>query len=167
MPCFSPATSASASSSSRSPGRPSAWTSAGARAPCASITAPPTRSARRRTACSGPTVTDVDGNSEDRSDTVSVFNGPPPTIQLVQERKRGDRGRRRLDCRAVRRPACCRTSSACSSDPTAQLDRARGRRRRRRDCRSRFSMSTSKPPAATSRSAPCTSPRGWSSAPWR
>ncbi|MEX0777187.1 MAG: 3'-5' exonuclease [Phycisphaeraceae bacterium] len=29
----------------------------------------------------GPAVTDVDGNSEDRSDTVSVFNGPPPTIR--------------------------------------------------------------------------------------
>lgn len=28
----------------------------------------------------GPIVTDVDGNSEDRSDTVSVFNGPPPAI---------------------------------------------------------------------------------------
>ena len=28
----------------------------------------------------GPIVTDIDGNSEDRSDTVSVFNGPPPTI---------------------------------------------------------------------------------------
>ena len=27
-----------------------------------------------------PVVTDVDGNSENRSDTVSVFNGPPPTI---------------------------------------------------------------------------------------
>jgi superfamily I DNA/RNA helicase len=29
----------------------------------------------------GPVVTDVDGNREDRSDAVSVFNGPPPTIQ--------------------------------------------------------------------------------------
>jgi hypothetical protein len=29
----------------------------------------------------GPMVTDVDGNTEDRSDTVSVFNGPPPTIR--------------------------------------------------------------------------------------
>ena len=29
----------------------------------------------------GPVVNDVDGNSQDRSDTVSVFNGPPPTIQ--------------------------------------------------------------------------------------
>ncbi len=28
----------------------------------------------------GTVVTDIDGNSEDRSDTVSVFNGPPPTI---------------------------------------------------------------------------------------
>ena len=32
----------------------------------------------------GPMVTDVDGNSEDRSDTVSVFNGPPPTIHLLK-----------------------------------------------------------------------------------
>ncbi len=31
----------------------------------------------------GPTMTDVDGNAEDRSDTVSVFNGPPPTIRLL------------------------------------------------------------------------------------
>lgn len=44
---------------------------------CASITAPPTKSVYRLL---GPVVTDVDGNSEDRSDMVSVFNGPPPTI---------------------------------------------------------------------------------------
>ncbi|MBZ5555454.1 MAG: UvrD-helicase domain-containing protein [Acidobacteriia bacterium] len=31
-----------------------------------------------------PVVTDVDGNSEDRSDTVSVFNGPPPTIRSLK-----------------------------------------------------------------------------------
>jgi hypothetical protein len=31
----------------------------------------------------GPAVTDVDGNQEDRSDTVSVFNGPPPTIRVL------------------------------------------------------------------------------------
>ncbi|MBL8396288.1 MAG: DEAD/DEAH box helicase [Candidatus Accumulibacter sp.] len=30
-----------------------------------------------------PSVTDVDGNTEDRSDTVSVFNGPPPRIQIL------------------------------------------------------------------------------------
>lgn len=29
----------------------------------------------------GPTVTDVDGNSDDRSDTVSIFNGPAPSVQ--------------------------------------------------------------------------------------
>jgi len=32
----------------------------------------------------GPMVTDVDGNSEDRSDTISVFNGPAPTIQICK-----------------------------------------------------------------------------------
>lgn len=32
----------------------------------------------------GPAVTDVDGNTEDRSDTVSVFNGPPPRIQILE-----------------------------------------------------------------------------------
>ena len=31
----------------------------------------------------GPEVTDVDGNNEDRSDTVSVFNGPPPVIRVL------------------------------------------------------------------------------------
>jgi mRNA-degrading endonuclease RelE of RelBE toxin-antitoxin system len=35
----------------------------------------------------GPVVTDVDGNSEDRSDTVSVFNGPPPTICSFKSEK--------------------------------------------------------------------------------
>jgi superfamily I DNA/RNA helicase len=31
----------------------------------------------------GPEVSDVDGNKEDRSRTISVFNGPPPTIQVL------------------------------------------------------------------------------------
>jgi superfamily I DNA/RNA helicase len=33
----------------------------------------------------GPAVTGVDGNTEDRSDTVSVFNGPPPRIQVLND----------------------------------------------------------------------------------
>ncbi|MBI2918962.1 MAG: ATP-dependent helicase [Chloroflexi bacterium] len=33
----------------------------------------------------GSVVTDVDGNSEHRSDTVSVFNGPPPTIHSLKD----------------------------------------------------------------------------------
>lgn len=33
----------------------------------------------------GPMVTDVDGNTEDRSDTVSVFNGPPPVIHTFKD----------------------------------------------------------------------------------
>lgn len=31
----------------------------------------------------GPEVSDVDGNTEERSGTVSVFNGPAPTIQVL------------------------------------------------------------------------------------
>ncbi len=31
----------------------------------------------------GPSITDIDGNSEDRSDTISVFNGPPPLIRIL------------------------------------------------------------------------------------
>lgn len=31
----------------------------------------------------GPAVTDVDGNIEKRDDTISVFNGPPPTIRSL------------------------------------------------------------------------------------
>ena len=32
----------------------------------------------------GPEVADVDGNTEVRSDTVSVFNGPPPVIRVLK-----------------------------------------------------------------------------------
>jgi mRNA-degrading endonuclease RelE of RelBE toxin-antitoxin system len=31
----------------------------------------------------GPEMTDVDGNAENRRDTVSVFNGPPPVIRVL------------------------------------------------------------------------------------
>ena len=33
----------------------------------------------------GPEVSDVDGIREDRTDTVSVFNGPPPRIRILAE----------------------------------------------------------------------------------
>ena len=32
----------------------------------------------------GPEVTDIDGNREDRSDTISVFNGPPPAMHTLR-----------------------------------------------------------------------------------
>ena len=39
----------------------------------------------------GPQVSDVDGNTEDRGDTISVFNGPPPVIRVLKdEREEGD-----------------------------------------------------------------------------
>lgn len=40
----------------------------------------------------GPTVGDVDGNVEDRSDTVSVFNGPPPDIKTFANREMETQG---------------------------------------------------------------------------
>ena len=33
----------------------------------------------------GPVVTDVDGNTEDRSDTIAVFNGPLPVILTLKD----------------------------------------------------------------------------------
>ncbi|MBS0165381.1 MAG: ATP-dependent helicase [Nitrospira sp.] len=35
----------------------------------------------------GPEVSDADGNTDDRRDTVSVFNGPPPLIQVLKTEK--------------------------------------------------------------------------------
>ena len=35
----------------------------------------------------GPTVTDIDGITETRSDTISVFNGPSPAVQILNEEK--------------------------------------------------------------------------------
>lgn len=33
----------------------------------------------------GPEITDADGNRDDRSDTISVFNGPPPVVRTFAE----------------------------------------------------------------------------------
>lgn len=35
----------------------------------------------------GPEITDVDGNVEERDKTVSVFNGPPPTVKIFDDNK--------------------------------------------------------------------------------
>ncbi len=35
----------------------------------------------------GPEVSDVDGNTEERSGTISVFNGPPPAIRILKTQK--------------------------------------------------------------------------------
>ena len=107
--CSSPATSASASSSSRSPGSRSASIFAAARARCASTTAPRTRSACRPTACSARSDATWTATARDRSDTVSVFNGPPPTIRVL-DRPRARRSRpSAAGWPSSRKPACCRT----------------------------------------------------------
>lgn len=35
----------------------------------------------------GPAVSDADGNTDERGDTISVFNGPPPEIRVVTNEK--------------------------------------------------------------------------------
>ena len=40
----------------------------------------------------GPVVTDIDGNTEERADTVSVFNGPPPDIRTLANEQEETRG---------------------------------------------------------------------------
>jgi mRNA-degrading endonuclease RelE of RelBE toxin-antitoxin system len=40
----------------------------------------------------GPTVSDVDGNVENRSDTISVFNGPPPAIKTFSSPEEESKG---------------------------------------------------------------------------
>ena len=75
----------------------------------------------------------MDGNSEERSDTVSVFNGPPPDDSHAEERERRDQASSATGLRSAPKRACCRMNSACSSAPPAQLDRARRRRESRQD----------------------------------
>jgi superfamily I DNA/RNA helicase len=81
---FSPVTSGSVSFNSPSLGRPWVSISVGVRAPCASTIATSHQIRTQADRLLGPIVTDVDGNSEDRSDTVSVFNGPPPTVRALK-----------------------------------------------------------------------------------
>jgi hypothetical protein len=60
----------------------------------------------------GPEITDVDGNSEDRSDTVSVFNGPPRSSASSRMNPRKSQ-RSEPGFPSNPRRASCRTSLAC------------------------------------------------------
>ena len=112
----------------------------------------------------GPQATDVDGNSETRSDTVSVFNGPPPVIRVLgSERDEATSWARGWP--GSRRPAFCRRSSA-SSFARWRRWRARKLRSSKPGCSARCLMSMSRPAAGMSRSAPCTWPRAWNSGRW-
>ncbi len=91
---------------------------------CGSTTARRTKSACRPIGCSDPTSPMWTATREDRSDTVSVFNGPPPTIQTSKTRDGRSRSRLATGSRIAQERHRCRMSSASSSDPPAQLDRA-------------------------------------------
>jgi hypothetical protein len=80
----------------------------------------------------GPEIADVDGNNEDRSDTISVFNGPPPVIRVFADEIPGNRSGRSLACRAIQggRPAtrvwrvCSLTGTTGSRSSRRQGSRA-------------------------------------------
>jgi superfamily I DNA/RNA helicase len=78
MRSFSRETWASVSFNNPSPGRVSEWTSGEGPVRVNYRTSHQIRTQADRLL--GAVLTDVDGNSEDRSGTVSVFNGPPLTI---------------------------------------------------------------------------------------
>ena len=70
--------------SSRFPGKRSASIFAGAPGHCTSITGPHIRSEHRPTDLLGPELSDVDGITEERIGTISVFNGPAPEIRVLK-----------------------------------------------------------------------------------
>ena len=110
------ATLANASSNSRFHGKRSASIFVARSNTFASIIAPHTKSACRRTACSVPKYPMPTATARNATDTVSVFNGPLPTIRMLQEPGRGDKGRRQLDFGPSARKACCLMNSAYLSD---------------------------------------------------
>jgi mRNA-degrading endonuclease RelE of RelBE toxin-antitoxin system len=133
------------------------------RAPCASIIVPPIRSARRRTGCSVPLsptwmATVMTG-------AIRFQYSTDLHRQFRRSRARSRKLRRSaIGLQGTQRPAWCRTNSACSSDRRRNWT-ARKLPQRRPEWRSRFLMRTSKPPVATSQSAPCTWRRGWNFGP--
>jgi len=64
----------------------------------------------------GPELSDVDGIAENRKGTVSVFNGPLPTVQIFQSENEESAfvGKWISNLKVE---AYCRTKSGCSSAP--------------------------------------------------
>ena len=111
----------------------------------------------------GPKVIDVDGNEEDRSDTVSVFNGPLPTIETLKVKKRRSRpfplG---YTARGGGRVAPRVRGFRAIGGPVGSCE---GRSHGIPGWPSRFLTRTWTPSPVMLRSARCTLRRGWSSVP--
>ena len=93
-----------------------------------------------------------------------MFNGPPPVIERLKDEEEeikavGDWLEERAKAGVLPHECGVFVRSA------AQLDRAQAAVK---EAGMSFKVldEQSRPPAATSRSAPCTLPKGWSSAPW-
>ena len=96
----------------------------------------------------GPEMSDVDGNSEKRNDTVSVFNGPAPYHPEAGKPAGRGESRRRLARGASERRAFCPHEIGLFVRSAAELDPA-WPPRKRPESRSRFSTSTWKHSLAT------------------
>ena len=112
----------------------------------------------------GPEVSDVDGNSEKRNDTVSVFNGPPPAILKL--------GSQEEEVKAVGGWLAERVKGGVLPQEIGLFVRSAAERDRAvaaaKEAGIPFKILDEqwKRSVATWPSALCTSPKGWSSAPW-
>lgn len=113
----------------------------------------------------GPSVTDVDGNTEDRSDTVSVFNGPPPRIQKFSTVPTKKSPSSDVGLPKGCAPALCHTRSVCLCVPKRK---SVGPRKPFvwLTCPSTFWMIAWRRSMTMCRSAPCLWRRDWSSVQW-
>ena len=112
----------------------------------------------------GTEMTDLDGNRQDRNNTVSVFNGPTPTVQtFCSEEDEIDAVAEWLSARA--KEGVVPKSSAFLSDPPRSC-RAPVPLSKKQVSPSRFSMRMSSQRAPSHPSAQCTWPKGWNSERW-
>ena len=112
----------------------------------------------------GPEAMDVDGNSEDRSDTISVFNGPLPVIRVFSTENE--------EVKSVGTWLAEQTKAGVLPHEfgvfvrsAKQFDRAQAAVKESGLPFKILDEHVERPPAATSPSAPCTWPRDWSSVP--
>jgi superfamily I DNA/RNA helicase len=113
----------------------------------------------------GPEITDVDGNREERRDTVSVFNGPPPLIRVFEaEAEESQAVGEWLSARV--KDGVWPHEVAVFVRSAAQIGRAEAAVKAA-DLPSRILDERVETAAGHAPSARCTWRKGWSSGPWR
>ena len=106
-----------------------------------------------------PETSDVDGNTDRRAGTVSVFNGADPIIRVLPSPQE--------ETAAIARPRRARPAGDGRVRPVESHWKEPRLQSERPGIRQSTWPSTRAASRATSRSAQCTSQRAWSFAPWR